>query len=416
MTDHYDVIVIGGGSAGIAAASGAARCGARTLLVERYGFLGGAATNALVLAYCGFYLPGPRPVPAVEGVGAALLAGLRAIGQPVEPRLSRNGNWIVMSDPEAVKLATDRLISASGAEVRLHCQLIDARREGNGMTGAVLADAAGLHRVTASAWVDASGEATLAARAGAALNPAVHAGTVQPASYPARLGGVAADARIDREALSDAIRRLDAGASPAITRRDGGVLIPLPWPGQWWWTAIDLVTDGLHGQDLARAERLGRERVHRALDILRTQAGFESAVLLATGPQLGLRETRRPISREDLRGADALAGRRLADGLGRASWPIEHHAAPGQATFTPLGGEGYFDIPADALRAQAIDNLYLAGRVVGSDPQAYSSVRVMGTAFATGHAAGVLAATAAENGTAELGRARAALIAQDALL
>jgi len=414
--EHYDVIVVGGGSAGIAAASGAARCGARTLLVERYGFLGGAATNALVLAYCGFYLPGSQPTPAVAGVGAELLAGLRAIGQPVEPRLSRNGNWIVMSDPEAVKLAGDRLIAASGAEVRLHCQLVDARREGNHVTEAVLADAAGLHHVSASAWVDASGEATLAARAGAALNPAVQAGTQQPASYPARLGGVAADAKVDREALSDAIRRLDIESPPALTRRDGGVLIPLPWPGQWWWTAVDLVTAGLHGQDLAHAERSGRERVHRGLEILRTQAGFEAAVLLATGPQLGLRETRRPLSREDLRGSDALTGRRLANGVGRACWPIEHHSAPGQATFTPLGGAGFFDIAADALRARNIDNLYLAGRVVGSDPQAYSSVRVMGTAFATGHAAGVLAATSVETGHPELGRARAALTAQDALL
>src|SRR5690606_19589992 len=117
--DHFDVIVAGGGAGGISAAVAAARMGARVLLIERYGFLGGAAANSLVLAYCGFFLKGRLPVPAVGGIGADLLRQLEAIGQDVAPVMSRSGNWIVMLDPEAVKYAFDRLACQAGITVLL---------------------------------------------------------------------------------------------------------------------------------------------------------------------------------------------------------------------------------------------------------------------------------------------------------
>src|SRR3546814_11549654 len=103
--DHFDVVVAGGGAGGISAAAAAARMGARVLLIERYGFLGGAAANSLVLAYCGFFLKGRLPVPAVGGIGTALLGQLGAIGQDVAPIMSRSGNWNVMLEPEAVNSA-----------------------------------------------------------------------------------------------------------------------------------------------------------------------------------------------------------------------------------------------------------------------------------------------------------------------
>src|SRR4051794_25627917 len=109
-TERYDVVVVGGGAGGVAAAVGAARVGARALLVERYGFLGGAATNALVLSYCGFFTPHDPPVRTIGGVGAELLAGLQALNFDVAPIRSKSGNWIIVIDVESVKFALDRLV------------------------------------------------------------------------------------------------------------------------------------------------------------------------------------------------------------------------------------------------------------------------------------------------------------------
>src|SRR5215470_13559074 len=117
----YDVVVVGGG----AAACGAARTGARVLALERYGFLGGAATNASVLTYCGFFVRDDAATPAVGGVGASVLRRIAALGGDAAPVRSRSGNWIVLFDPEAVKLALDEEIAAVGADLWLHARVTD---------------------------------------------------------------------------------------------------------------------------------------------------------------------------------------------------------------------------------------------------------------------------------------------------
>lgn len=149
---------------------------------------------------------------------------------------------------------------------------------------------------------------------------------------------------------------------------------------------------------------------------LRQHPGFEKAHLLSTGPQLGIRETRRPRSRQDVTEEDARLGRRRPDGIGRASWPIEVHETRGRARFVALGGEGFFDIPPGALVAEGIDNLFLAGRVIGCDAAALGSIRVMGTAFATGHAAGLSAVFSAGGQSASGVELRRGLLAQNAII
>src|SRR5690606_37809077 len=124
---------------------------------------------------------------------------------------------------------------------------------------------------------------------------------------------------------------------------------------------------------------------------------------------------RRPHSLEDMTGAAMQNGSRRADGIARAAWPMEVHEAPGRARFIDLGGDGFADIPLNALRAAATENLFLGGRVTGADGAAYGSLRVMGTAFATGHAAGIAAALHA-SGSLSTEAVREALIAQNALI
>jgi hypothetical protein len=416
-TEKYDVVVVGGGAGGLAAAVGAARSGCRTLLVERYGFMGGAATNAQVLAYCGFFLAGPAPVRSVAGVGQEVLKELGTIGMDIAPIVSKSGYWVVTLDPEAVKLAFDRVALRSGADIRLHTRLVSATVEADRIVSVDLLDHAGMTTVEASAFVDASGEATLSAAAGAALSQEGGAEAhLQPASLPVRIGGVAADATFDRALMAEIIREHNAATDKPILREDGGVMVRLSGT-EYWWTAIDLSTDGITGESLTEAEMSARELAWRNLEVLRRHPGFEKAHIVATGPQIGIRETRRPFSRRDVTGEDVLAGRRRDDAIARASWPMEVHEAPGRARFVNVGGEGFFDVPSGAIEARDIANLRLAGRVVGSDRQAYGSIRVMGTAFATGHAAGISAALACEGGAeTDVHRLRKLLLEQGAIL
>ncbi|MGN6465164.1 MAG: FAD-dependent oxidoreductase [Rhizobiaceae bacterium] len=415
--EKYDVVVIGGGAGGLSAAVGAARTGSRTLLVERYGFMGGAATNAQVLAYCGFFLSGPKAIPSVAGIGREVLGELEALGLDVSPIVSKSGYWVIMLDPEAVKLAFDRVALGAGVELRLHTRLFSAAVEADRIVSVDLLDHSGMTTVEASAFVDASGEATLSAAAGAALSqqggPGAH---LQPASLPIRIGGVAPDAKFDRALMTEIIRDYNANADRPILREDGGVLVRLPMTGAYWWTAIDLATDGITGGSLTDAETAAREQAWANLEVLRRHPGFEKAHIVATGPQVGIRETRRPFSRRDVIGGDVLAGHRSDDAIARASWPMEVHEAPGRARFVDVGGEGFFDVPSGAVEARDIVNLRLAGRVVGSDADAYGSVRVMGTAFATGHAAGISAALAAGDERTDIGRLRRLLLEQGAIL
>jgi hypothetical protein len=415
--ESYDVVVVGGGSAGCAAAVGAARVGARTLLVERYGFLGGAATQSQVLSYCGFYKWGDAPERTVAGVGEEVLAGLRSLGLQTEPVRARSGNWIVMIDPEAAKLALDRVVLSSGVELHLHTSLVAAHRSGSRLDAISVADHRGIRRITAKAFVDASGEASLATFGEVELTQDSGAGHSQPASFPVRLGGVPAEVAVDRKLLTRLIAEYNA-ASPLlrIPREDGGVLVRLPVSGDFWWMAIDLQTDGLSGASLARAECSAREQAWQFLQVLRRHPGFEHAYLAASGPQIGIRETRRPRSEGDVVAADGRQGRLRSDGIARASWPMEVHVAPGQARFEHIGGVGHFDVPYAALKAQGVHNLRLAGRVVGSDSEAYGSLRVMGTAFATGHAAGISAALEAAGTLADAAAVRTELVRQGALI
>lgn len=415
--EHFDVVVIGGGAAGLSAATSSARCGAKTMLVERYGFLGGAAVNAQVLAYCGFYQRGETPIVSIAGVGRELLNTLDAIGQDVTPIISKSGNWIVMLDPEALKLGFDRIVKSANITTRLHSCLIGAKVEDGKLVSVDIADHAGITTVYAKSFIDTSGEATLAAIAGVPLSVnSLNGDHIQPASMPIRIGGVPADIKFDRNVMSQIIAEFNLTAEKPVTRMDGGVMSRLPLTNTYWWMAVDLETDGLTGKSLTEVEMEGRELAWRNLSLLRKHPGFENAFLASSGPQIGVRETRRPISKRDVNGEELANATKLPDSIARASWPMEVHEAPGRVSFIDIKDGGYASISFDALQAQNIQNLYLGGRVIGADPVAYGSVRVMGTGFATGQAAGTAAAFHAQSGSVEIKALQSSLLAQGALI
>ncbi|UYV38137.1 FAD-dependent oxidoreductase [Rhodobacteraceae bacterium D3-12] len=417
--ETYDVVIAGGGAGGVGAAIGAAQAGAKVALVEKYGFLGGAATNAQVLAYCGFFHQGDTPVKAVGGAGEQLLDEMRKLGVECAPYHSpTTHNWIVLLDPERLKVALDRLLAAHGIDVMLHSRVAAATRTGDAVERVTVAGMDGRFHITAGGYVDASGDANLALVAGVPMRFGDGEGRLQAYTMPMRVGGLAPDTKIERARMCAAVEQFNAQSEFKINRTDGGIYTRVPSSSDFWWLVIDREMPDLSWRSFTRAEQSAREMGLRMVEVLRDSVhGFESAWLAQTGPQIGVRETRHPAARYEVRHADVVAGRLHADGVARAAWPIELHSEAGKPIYEHVGGAGYYHIPLDALRAQGLENLWYAGRVIGADPMAYGSTRVMGTAFASGEAAGVGAALTAKAGIAPSADAvRAVLEAHGALI
>jgi hypothetical protein len=407
------VAVVGGGSAGVAASVAAARLGVRTVLIERYGFLGGAATQSLVLTYDGFLYRRKEAEWAVGGIGRELIDSLGQFDGPVLPRLSSNGNWMLPFAPEASKAALDRLVLHANVDCRLHAMLTGVRMRAGQIDAIVVSDHLGSYEIDAAQFVDASGEADLAALSGVTL--CHHDQPRFAASLCARIGGVSGASLRDRDLLQRVAADLPETFGQAQVRRGGGFLLEIPGSADFWWMGIDTRTEGLSTLALTRAEQDCRAAAWAFVHRLRSEPGCERATFVSTGPQVGIRETRHPLARHMISDADALAGTRSATAVARAAWNVERHDEPGHPTMASIGGDGFFDVPMDALRADGPANLWLAGRTVGADRGAFGSLRVMGTAFATGHAAGVAAAISTTE-SCRYDLVRAALLAQRAIL
>jgi FAD dependent oxidoreductase len=397
MADLYDVIVAGGGSAGVAAAIGASRVGARTLLIERGPCLGGAATMRNVLTYCGIYTREDPPRQVVFGVAEEVLAALRAEGAVSEPQLFTA--TAVVFDPETVKRVLDDLCIKAGVEVRLHSQIVSARRESGRIRAIQVADHCGIHQITGTAFVDATGEADLAKFGGAAVRYG-NDGRVQNGSLGVRFGGIPADVDLSRENVTAAVRAArDRGVGPLISAQ--GLVTRMPISGDVIAYLVDEGYDARDARDVSRAEVSARMQVKAYLEVMRSFLGCSGAYVVSTGPEIGTRESRHVIAHYRLSRDEVLEAASFDDTIAVGAWPVEYHPGPGiPSEWDFISGEGYFDIPLRALRSIDTDNLLAAGRNIDGDRAAGSSLRVMGTAFATGHAAGIDAAYVAERGPA----------------
>lgn len=415
MDSEVDVLVVGGGAAGIAAAIGARRSGATVRLVEQYPYLGGAATNSSVLTFCGFF--DQRREQVVGGVGAEVLDRLRARDVYQEHSFAWTGNHIVLLDLETTKIVLDDVVTDADVEVRLHSTLVDAERSADGtVTSVDIASRGGVERIRATAFVDASGDGGLLAAAGAGVYVAPLAER-QTSTLVMRLDGIAADADLSREGMREAVAAHGRETGEPLAR-DQGITVRLPISGQVMTLLVDEQTDVLDADAFTRDEISARRQAWRYLDAFRKHLdGWLHAYLVETGPQMGIREARRLRGRTTLTRDDVLSSRKRPDeSIGRCGWPIEDHAAPGVTRYEPLADKAWYDIPYGSLCSADTDNVWAAGRLVASDDDAFASVRVMGAAFATGHAAGIAAAQYAQGTPHDLARIRAELVNQHALV
>lgn len=412
-----DVAIVGAGSAGIAAAIGASNAGARTILIERYGFAGGAATTSSVLAYCGLFANTQEATPVVGGAALDVLLALERLGMDVSPRrVKSTGNWIIPLNPEALKVAIDRAAARHGIQILFRASLCDVAVAGGRIESIAVCGDFGAARVAAKAFVDASGDGNLWHLAG----PSRRRDPVrtQPASLPVRIGGIDRGWQTSRDAFRTASSSYNAQDPLIRARGNGGVVLDIPGSSEVWWMTLDFEADPTDAVALGQMEIAAREASWHLVSALRDVGGpFRNAHVASTGPQIGIRESRRPITIGRIAAEEVVAGSVPHDTIALGGWPMEIHHAPGVQEYIQVGGKGFFGISLDALRAADIANLLVAGRLIGADSKAFGSIRVMGTAFATGQAAGVSAAQIATSSEALcLRNVKSSLVAQGAIL
>jgi hypothetical protein len=394
----YDVVVVGGGAAGLAAAVAAGSAGARTALVERYGFLGGMATAGMVSTICGLYhgSASGSPEPLNEGFAetfARRLASMPGCQKPVR----RGRTFVLPYAPFAFACLADELVAATPeVDVYLHAYLV-AVDAGHGRIDALrIATWERTVELQAAVVADASGDGVVARHAGAATATAPPSDRQLPAL-------VFVLQHVDGEALGAGPRLallrtlvaaerdglLPKGASNltlALSAQPGEVIGKL---------ALDGVADDRSDRRdfLTAAEQEGRRRVLAVTEFLKTHPAFGRAFLSHAATQVGVRESRRVIGRYELTREDVLAGRKFDDAVARASWPIElwEEGRLG-ATYEYLEDGQTYDIPLRSLQARDVENLFMAGRCMSATHEALGSARVIGTCLATGEAVGRAAA------------------------
>jgi hypothetical protein len=414
--ERYDVVVCGGGAAGVAAAIGAARSGARVALIEQAPFLGGAATRSNVLTYCGFWTQAEPPQLAVGGVGSEVLEALSRLGGMSGPtRVHATRVVIALIEPEAVKLALDRLCAAAGVDVVLHARLGGAEA-GDGVVRIALAfDHGGTLAFEAAAFVDAGGEADLAHHAGAGTRYGDAEGRVQVGTLVMRIGGIPRDADVSRGEWARAVRNAKARGAERMTK-EHGLVARLPHSGEIVAFLADEAYDARDARSTGDAERRAREQAWSYVEAIRALPGHARAYLIATGPAIGTRESRHVVARAQLRGEQVLAAHVPPDTVALGAWPVELHPAPGTNVWKRLRDDAAYGIALDTLVSATHRNLFAAGRTIDADADAFGSARVMGTAFGTGHAAGIAAALVADRGTADEAAVRAEVRRQNGIL
>lgn len=415
---NFDVVVCGGGTAGVAAAIGSAKTGARTLLLEKDPYCGGQATHANVTAFCGFYSCGANPIEVVRGVGKEILSEMEKLDpNAVETIISATGNKNIHFISDYLKIAMDNLLMKYNVTECLHTQMVQGYTAHSLLKSIDCIDGEGLFTVTAKSFVDATGDANLAYLSGAKTAWGNAKGKVQPATLAFRLANVDFAQNLSPADIESAVKKAKQAGIAGLTRERGfilrvkdssicTVLLAAEQPGS------------LSGCELTRMEISGRRQVLSYLHAFQNfLPGMEHCELVEIGPSLGFRETRKMVGRKQITKENVLQRQVTMDSIARDGWKPEIHTSVMQmATYIDVPESSYFSIPLGALQSENIENLLGAGRIVWSDQVAFAAVRVMGTCFATGHAAGVAAAKQALEGYQDRSHIQEELQRQNALL
>ncbi|MEW6359247.1 MAG: FAD-dependent oxidoreductase [Planctomycetota bacterium] len=408
-----DVLVAGGGTAGAAAAIVAARQGAKVLLVERMGCLGGLGTSGLVPGFCPMW-DGTNLL--ADGVNREVVERLHAQGG-VGPDVKPNQWSGVTFDAEVLKRVLDDMVVESGVTLRFATEMVDVVMKGQTIAAVVLCGREGLYAVEAKVFVDGTGDGMLSVLAGAPWELGDEKGNTQGMTLCSILSGVDWDAYMkflgetkQGHALHDTLER--AIADGFFTQPDRH----LPGVRRSARTFIGGNISHVYGRNAVDDEQLtesyilGRKLAKEYLDFYRKYVkGFESAELATTAALMGIRETRRIMGDYVLNIADFKARASFPDEIGRYNYPIDiHRSSTDEEDYRKFWkefteemrlkkGESY-GIPYRSLIPKDVENLLVAGRCISTDRKMQGSIRVMPGCFITGQAAGMAAALCAAKG------------------
>jgi len=408
---HFDVVVVGAGPSGIAAAIASARDGARTLLIERHAFPGGMMTAGLVPCINGFRNQrGPAP-QAVAGIAQSF----------VEELAGRDGAYLpptgipycVVIDSEKCKGVSLLLLKRSGASLLFHASGVGPIKEGGRVTGVVIHTKSGRRAVRAGTVVDCTGDGDVASSAGASYIVGRETdGKTLPMQLlfkmasvdSTRLAGYVYENRTDLSPMYD-IEPLESVMEAARAGRPFGVtgirlngndsrkVSLVLWKGRaTFWASPAVSLNGAIGEEISEAEVQSRLEILELTEKLRRIPGLENSFLEQVGVQIGVRETRRIEGEYVLTEDDEIRGAAFEDSIAVGANPV---ATLGRRRILPHNG---FQIPFRCLLPDRIDGVLVAGRCISTTHEAHGSTRAMATCMATGEAAGAAAALCAETG------------------
>ncbi len=404
-----DVCVVGAGSAGSTAAIAAARGGASVLLIDRLPFLGGTSTAVLDTFY-GFYTPGSEARKVVGGIGDDVVAGLRRLGPVLERPNTYGAGTGVTYLAEHLKVVWERLVVESGARVLLHAMLQAVEVRDGRVEALVVATRAGLGRVRARVFIDASGDADLCAFAGFGFETAGELDPAQTLTTTFRMVNVDHERRqaVSKTEVHALMAEAAASGDYDLPRLEGSDHItPVHGMIATVMTRLDLFRRDADGRIvnatdpwfLAEAEMAGRQQVLEYVRFLVDRVpGYETASLIAFGTGIGVRETRRVYGDYRLTREDVLTGRAFDDGVGLCGAPIEDHHGGADTVWHYLPDGAAVGIPYRALLVRDAANVLVAGRCFSATHDAHASVRSMAQCMAMGQGAGSAAALAVAGG------------------
>jgi len=383
-----DVVVVGGGPGGFAAAVAAGRAGAKVVLLEREGCLGGGATTMLVHPFM------PHVTrPTDDGSRKVVNAGVFAevVAKLADRGAADTSTPAIRFDDEAMKLVLDEMAKDAGVKVIFHAALYDAERDGARVVSARFAHNGGPISAGGKVFIDGTGDSLLAYTCGCECEFGDESGNVMPMTLNFMIGGV----EVEKLPSGPEMRKIAAaGASddPPLINTNVSCFSS-PRDGYVHFNAIRTPGNTLDPIDLSRCEMDGRSRVANFVEWLRARVpGCENCYLVKTGGHVGIRESRRVIGDYVLRYEDFRTAAKFEDGIACCSYDVDIHTdQQGKTRIERMGPGEYYQIPYRCLTSKGVENLLVAGRGISADVEAHSSLRIMAPVMCIGQAAGMAA-------------------------
>ncbi|MEO6829765.1 MAG: FAD-dependent oxidoreductase [Acidobacteriaceae bacterium] len=393
-----DVCIVGGGAAGLGAAIGAGRCGLKVLLVEKYGFCGGATVAGLSGTICGLYSSGDHPEQIVFGFAGEFHYRMKQAGGVKQP--SRFGRtMLVPHDSFCWKELADAYLNSTGVEILYHANLISAHSSDGRVQTLVVRCMEGLRAIQPGLVIDASGDAEVVHSIGATTTMGKD-GVVQTPTMVFRVGGVDMDVfmKVDPRRIDALVTEADKAGDFRLPRHHV-YLFPMPNGSEVLCNMTRItfpdgsIPVGISSSDMTFAEMEGRIQARSYSQFLKERVpGFERSYLTDTGAQVGIRQTRSVVCQQRLTNQDVMDAHKYPGAATFSAWPIEYHGA-GELKITYLEDDTY-DIPFETLLPVSGMNLLVAGRCLSAEHEAMASARVTAQCLGMGYCAGAASALA----------------------